>query len=564
MIVTAAWVAVTGLLARSELNHVKTQLAQLRQDVSNNDLADARIVAADLARHAHRAHILTTGPAWFTVAKLPGVGAPMTAVRGGSAAADALGSGTVPKLIQVSQAVDPKQFHITNHQIDITPLIQQTPTLDAAVQAADEQRARVSALPQHTWLKQVDSGVANLNTSLSKLVGTLDSLDRAAHAAPTMLGYGSPQRYFVGFQNEAEARGSGGLPGAFGIVVADHGKVTFTHFGSDSELDGVDSGVNLGTDYNNQWRDFTPTKQYLNSTVSPNFPDAAKIWAGMWQAKSGQHIDGALSLDPTALSYFLGVSGPAKLADGSQVTTANIVALTQSTVYARFANDNAGRKAYLLEVAKAVDEHILGGGGSSSALFKAASKAAGERRLLLWHKDSAVESALSGSPIGGAIPETKAPFAGIYAINYGANKLDYYLDRSTTWTASGCGSNRDVAVKITLRNNAPNSNLPGYVTQRKDDPPYAVRPGDNRVMVYYMGTSGGSLVSATLDGQAIGVIVGRSQGHPTFSAIVEVPRSTSRRMVLHLVEPHNSQPNVVVEQPTVLSSRVAVSRPQCP
>ena len=57
-----------------------------------------------------------------------------------------------------------------------------------------------------------------------------------------------------------------------------------------------------------------PTGTYSNSDVSPNFPDAAAIWAAMWQKKSGEKITAAIALDPTALSYLLAVTGPAPLA----------------------------------------------------------------------------------------------------------------------------------------------------------------------------------------------------------------------------------------------------------
>ena len=42
----------------------------------------------------------------------------------------------------------------------------------------------------------------------------------------------------------------------------------------------------------------------------------------MWQHKTGEHLDGALALDPTALSYLLHATGPATLPDGSRVTEA--------------------------------------------------------------------------------------------------------------------------------------------------------------------------------------------------------------------------------------------------
>ena len=52
----------------------------------------------------------------------------------------------------------------------------------------------------------------------ARVLAALHSVDLGARIAPRMLGLDRPQRYFVAFQNNAEARGTGGLPGAFGIL----------------------------------------------------------------------------------------------------------------------------------------------------------------------------------------------------------------------------------------------------------------------------------------------------------------------------------------------------------
>ena len=73
------------------------------------------------------------------------------------------------------------------------------------------------------------------------------------------------------------------------------------------------------------WAGSDPTTDYRDSNVSPNFPYAAQVWVAQWQAQSGQQLDGAITLDPTALSYLLRVTGPATLPDGTKVTPRNVV-----------------------------------------------------------------------------------------------------------------------------------------------------------------------------------------------------------------------------------------------
>lgn len=120
-----------------------------------------------------------------------------------------------------------------------------------------------------------------------------------------------------------------------------------------------------------------------DSNVSPHFPYAAQVWTAMWRKYSGQRLDGAMAVDPSGLSYLLRVTGPAVLPDKTQVTAANVVALTQQRVYAKFARDDqAGRKRYQLDIAKAISRHLLDSKANATSLVRAAGRAAGERRLL--------------------------------------------------------------------------------------------------------------------------------------------------------------------------------------
>lgn len=560
MVVTAAWVLVTAIMARSELTAMKSDLVELRQQLSAGDFADAKPLSASLAKHAQRAHELTSGPAWWAVAEIPGVGDPFESARGVSDAVKSLSVNALPQVVNVTTAIDPSNFKLTDHTVDLSSLIQKTPELDAANAELQTDQRRLNALPHHTWLSPVNDGLGEVSTALAKLSTSMRTADTAAHSAPALLGYSSPQRYFVGFQNEAEARGTGGIPGAFGILVADHGKLTFTHFGSDSEFDGVDSGVTFSDEYDQAWQGFDPTSTYLNSGVDPDFRFAGQIWATMWEKKSGEHVNGAISLDPTALSYLLAVTGPAALPDGTQVSAGNIVSLTQSTVYAQYTDQNA-RRQYLLTVAQAADQKVLAGAANAKDLFKAANRAATERRLLLWSEDKSVEASLDPN-LAGIVSGTSSPYVGPVVIDYDANKLTYYLKTDVQWSSTACGDARDVTVTFRLTNTAP-TGLPAYVTARSDNPSYPVQPGDNLVLVYYLGSAGGSLDDITIGGAAAPVVAGTEGVHPTYATVVEIPRGTTQTVVMHLTEPATSAKPEVLRQPLVNPMTIGITTKTC-
>ena len=561
ILLAGAWVAVTALMARGQLNQVRADLRVLRAQIDAHDFTAASATARDLQRHAHSAHELTTGPAWAMLAALPAGGEPLKTVRGVTAGADELGSSALGPLIAARSDLNPSGLRAADGSIDLARIEGVAPALATADRTITEVLARIRSLPSHTWVSGVDHGRTDVLTNLAGIASTVHSADLAAQILPDMLGGHGVRRYFVGFQNNAEARGTGGLPGAFAIVAVDNGKLHIERFENDGTLNTVPTGLDLGPDFDQLYGNAESTSLYVNSNISPNFPYAAQIWTAMWERYSGQHLDGAVGVDPTALSYFLAVTGPATMPGGVQVTAGNVVQLTQSTVYATLP-DRTKRREFLKAVAAAVSDRVLDSRASLSNLVQAAGQASTERRLLVWSADPAIEALIAQTSVAGLVRQTAAPYVGLAITNDGGDKLDYYLDRTITWQSSGCGSNRDVTVTIALTNNAP-TGLPFTVTDRSDVRDYPIQPGDNRLEVAYLATDGAAMDSVTVDGTATSASIGAELGHPVYTVDLELPRATTRTIVLHLVEPGSAAAPVVLRQPLVRPLTVTLEPAHC-
>ncbi|SHG29389.1 Protein of unknown function [Jatrophihabitans endophyticus] len=565
VVLTGLWIVVTGLLARGELNSARGDVATLREQIAQGDLAGARATARTLSHHADRAHGLTTGPFWAAAAAVPGDGNPVRTIRELTDQIDTLGDDVLPRLVDASTRLDPQRLRRPDGSIDLARITAVAPVLDDARGAVDHATAEVAARPARTWFGVVDAARAQLLAQLRQLGATVRSADLAARIAPPMLGADGVKRYFVAFQNDAEARGTGGIPGAFAILRVDHGRFSFERFESDDRLGEIPTGLDFGPDYADLFDGARTTSLYGNSNLSPHFPYAAQVWIAMWRKASGERLDGAFALDPTALSYLLQVTGPAPLKDGSQLTAANVVALTQSDVYARFpaSSDQTARKRYLLDVAAAASRRLLDSRASETALLRAAGQAVGERRILAYSTDAAVEADLARTAAGGIVPRTTAPYVGLSIVNEGGNKLDYYLDRAITWRADGCRPRRAATATVTLRNDAPARGLSSYVTSRSDRHGPGVRPGDQRLLVSYYATQGAQLSSVTVDGKPATASAGHDLGHSVYTVDLELPRGTTRTVVLHLDEPRGAGAPVVLRQPGVRPLQVDVAAPDC-
>ncbi|HEU5271468.1 MAG TPA: DUF4012 domain-containing protein [Jatrophihabitans sp.] len=449
--------------------------------------------------------------------------------------------------------------------VQLAPLADATGTIDAAQRNLAASSAAVSALPSHTWLGSVDHGTASFRSQLSTLQHQLDSVQRATALLPPLLGANGQRRYFVGLENEAESRGLGGIPGAFAIVTVDQGRIRFERFASDTTLQKVRTDLSLGAEYSQRYGTADPANTYVNSTISPDFTDAARIWAAMWQRASGEKVDGAVAIDPTAISYLLAVTGPASTSTGERITADNVVPLTQKTLYQRYSaidkRDTAARKAFLIDIATGISHRLLAAHGSPE-FIRAALKAAGQRRLLLWTADPALEDQLRATSLAGTLDAGRSPFIGFTTVNATGGKLDYYLHRSLSYQRSCAGSVRSTAT-LTLTNAAPSGRLPSYVTIRADHPSYPHGPADNKVLVNYYVTPGSTVTAVRLDGRPVIVAPGTEKGLTVFTLPVELPAGVARVLTVTATEPDRTGPVRVLKQPGVTAESVTLSEQGC-
>ncbi|MCC9740255.1 DUF4012 domain-containing protein [Streptomyces sp. MNU89] len=569
----AAWIAVTGVLAAQELLAAQRKLETLRPRTAASQSAagtpaeaaasktrTAEAAVRGAAEHAARAHRLTTGPAWYPAAQLPVLGAPLRTVRGIAEASDRLAGDVLSPLARTAGEVGAGPGD-DGGLLNLSAVRRAAPLLDHASRSAARVRTEVDALPHRTWLPAADRARTRLARRLDRLRPLTGDAAAAARVLPSMLGADGPRRYLVVFENTAEARGTGGLPGAFAVLRADRGRMSFERFGNDTELASVKADVDLGAEYDALYGPSAPAATWVNSNVSPHFPYAARIWAAAWHRHSGQRVNGAISLDPSVVSALLAASGPVRLPDGNTVTAGNVVDLTERASYAVHRN-TARRKAFFLDVARAVATRLLDAAEDPArrpALVAALHRQLAAGRIKVWSAHPAEERELLAGSFGGALPDGSVPLAGLVVNNAAGTKLDYYLDRELVWAPGRCvDGRREITVTARLTNRAPESGLPPYVTQRVDDPLHDTRPGDNRLLVSYYASAGAMLSRATLDGRPALVNHATERGHPVFTLDLELPARSTRTLVLHLLEPPTGRAPVVLRQPLVRPLRATV------
>jgi uncharacterized protein DUF4012 len=552
--------------AKSSLEEARSDAQQAKEALSKADVGEATKWSDAAQSHAERAQDATHSLPWNIAAVVPWLGSPFKSGQQISDVVSGLAADVLKPSVDVADALSPDRLLGDNGRVDIQLLRDNAPKLDEISAAAAKLNAQATAITDPAYLSAIGDARSALQTQTSDLTGLLENTALAGRLAPPMMGAAGPRSYFMAFQTNAEARGTGGLMGGYGILRFDNGTATVETLGRNSQLDKQFTPLDLGAEFEKQYGFDHPTTDFRNSNTSSHFPYAAQIWQSMWEQQSGQKVDGAIALDPVALSYILGAVGSVTMPDGEEITKDNVVELTESTSYIRFAEDNDARKQYLQDVASAVVRKMTGHLESPRALLDALGKAVSEGRISVWSASPDEQKLLEETPLAHIVPQDAAPYASVIVNNLGGNKLDYYLKREIEYSAGACDSEtRKSAITVRLTNNIPDAPLPDYVAGSSGFPGEVdLPPGTNATSVTLVATKGATLTGAFVNGLKVpSVFGGMERGHPTFEVQLGLQRGQPVVVRYELSEPTASGAARVPIQPLRDEVTPKVSVPDC-
>jgi hypothetical protein len=500
ILMVCVWLAATAWQARHALQHARSQMPAVLAAVRDGDPAAASAVGS-VADEAQTAYDVTHDPVWSVASRIPVLGRPLRTVQGLTEVTQAVSVGALEPIVGAVQSLRPKSL-LRDGVLDVATLRHQAVPLTAAAVVLDQQRIALRGL-DGSWVPQVAQARVDLLAQLDPLTDTAVAAASAAELAPPMLGADGPRRWFIGFQNPAEARGTGGLLGAWLVLVADGGRVRLESAGSDSGLPrftGTPAG--LSADFVARYAAVGGTT-WANSNVSPDAPEVAKAWATMWQAGTGEAVDGVVMMDPTSLAAILKATGPVTVPGVGTVDAGNVEQLVLLRQY-QLQPDPAKRKAIMVGVGTAAFAKLMTGGAQLPSAVTNLSAAAQAGHVRLFSTVTDEQSLLGEYRLDGAVSTASGPFAQAVVVDAGGDKLSAFLHQGLTYRVVSCtATGREVEVVVRLRNEAPQKGLPAYVTVRSDKPPYRTVLGQSRVELQVLTALNARLTSMSVDGMPV-------------------------------------------------------------
>jgi Protein of unknown function (DUF4012) len=511
LLLGVGWVGLRGAQASGHLGTAAHLFVQLKQQVESGDAGSAKRTLASLRRETDAARDETAGPAWSIGTVLPKVGDDMAAARTIAGALDLLADDALPPLLDAATGLESAVLAPEHGRIDLAALQRAAPSIAKADAVIRTVRARIAAVPTKGLDARIATRIPELLTALQRAEQLAGPAGRAMSLLPSMLGANGKRTYLLMFQNLAEMRATGGMPGAYIVIQADHGEISVVDQGTATGLRTFATPVlTLDPDLVDLHTERIATFP-ADVDLTPDFPTAATVMREMYRLRSGRTVDGVISADPVALSYLLQATGPVPIAGHAQLTAGTAVRQLLNDVYLRMP-DNATQDAYFSEVARAVFNALFAQHGDPRAEVAALARSAGERRLLMWSAHADEQAEIATTVMAGTLPTDDGahPTVGVFLNDGTGAKLGYYVRRSVSLATAGCleDGTRELRLTVTLTSTAPKTGLPVSITGLAlGGPGNVVR---TNVMIY--SPTGGSAVDTRLNGAETDVGLGVEKG----------------------------------------------------
>ena len=489
--------------ARGELTRAEDQARELRVQVTAGEVDAARSKLAELKDSTRAAESHTDGPLWSVAARTPLVGQNFAAIHDVSRVLRAIADDGLTPLVDIADQVNAEAFSPRNGRIDIEAIRELSPGLQKADLALSRGWRDLQAIDVEALAGPLQRPVTDVQAKVDDARSTVVAGSKASQLIPDMLGGSGNRTYVLAFQNNAEIRSSGGIPGAFAILRAKDGRIRLGGQGTASAFQVFEENPPIGTTADEKrLYSILLTRFWADTTLTPDFPRTAEIMRAMIREDRDLKTDGVISVDPVALSYILEATGPVKLADGSSLTSDNAVKRLLNDVY-REIRGNTAQDDYFADAASRVFAAVTSGTGGSRALLAGMAKAVGENRILIESSRGAEQRIVESTRIAGALPgdQGSTPHLGIYYNDATQAKLQYYLRKDTAVKATTCTSDgvQSFTATTRLRSVAPRNvrSLPGSIV----GPGTGEKRGSFRMVMSFYAPYGGLVNRLEIDGK---------------------------------------------------------------
>ncbi len=338
-------------------------------------------------------------------------------------------------------------------------LVEQLGTIAGASNARLE---HVDLGPDDALIGPLADARNDFSRELGRLSGALGDLGATADGLVPLLR--GPSRYLVFAANNAEMRAGSGMFLSVGVLDFHDGSFSLGDMTPTGDLTLPPGAVPITGDFAARWGWTHPNEEWRNLAMTPRFDASASLALQMWKWRTGDDLDGVLTIDPIAVQALLKATGPVDV-DGETVSADSVLDEVFLKQYLTLEGDDtaqSARRERLGAIARATVAALDTGTWDTVTLIDALQSAAAGRHVLAWSSDPAQDRGWKGIGIGGELGPDSVLLS---VLNRGGNKLDQFVPVTAKLELAPGRSAADptvVTIRATLTNQTP-PDLPRYV-----------------------------------------------------------------------------------------------------
>ncbi len=344
--------------------------------------------------------------------------------------------------------------------------------------AADTNVNQASVLVNDpTFLNQIPGSfkgqMADYATKLITFSNLIDKSRLMANLLPDITGLGSKKSYLLLLQNNLELRPTGGFIGSYGQLDFENGKIKNIKVDDIYNLDGnlkdhIEPPPEIKSDLGQ--------KDYFlrDANFDPDFPTTALTTESFYKKEAGVSVDGVIGLDLTASSNLVDAVGGLNLPDyGENINKDNLFQKVISHAEVGFFPGSQAKHNYLADLENALFNKLFFLSNQNwPAIIGAVNQSFDQKHMLIYLNDTVDQSYLGAANWSGAFPKLSGgevasqsasvnDFLAVVDANLGANKANYYLQRSYFLdTSLGTDGKIFHKLKLTYQNSSPSDVFP--------------------------------------------------------------------------------------------------------
>lgn len=534
VLVLTTWLVVDVLRVRAALNDAKDQADELTTQLKEVGPGGEQAIASQLARDVVKAREISHGRIWSIGEHLPVIGGDFEVIAETTAAVEEIATEGIPALTRLAAERDSGDLGLANSRIDLSSIRELAPVMGRSDAIFTAGLARFDAIDTSRAHGSVQDALATVGEKLRSAQDVVSRGSRALRLAPAMLGANGPRNYLLVFQNNAEVRSTGGIPGAYAELRAFNGSLAITKQGEGGSTGFFDPPAVRLTDEEKALYGTLPANFWVNANLTPDFPRTAEILRAMYRKRFGRELDGIISVDPVALARILQATGPVRVSKNVALSAENVIPVLLNGVYVKYTDSDDAQNAFFNAVAEKIFTAFVSGRADTVDLVKQLQASLQEGRVIANATRPEEQALLAGTTLAGELrTDTGAtPQIGLYLNDSTTAKLQFYLRRETTVTSTSCDPRSRVQtfkVVTDLRSEAPADVTdlgPGVVGEGP-----GARRGAMRMVLSYYAPLGGKVTAISVDGEQLTVSRNDVQGLFVSTVPIELAPGASHTVV---------------------------------